>query len=216
MRTFPICVLTILASVTWAVAQSGSCQLGKVSTLGHADGVALQRINFTGADEGVGATVFMPTTKRDEIPDVVISHSAVVGNNTKADMLKFALALARAGAAVIVIDGTFVSPGSLDGAQSTRHLTACAGEWLQQKTKADHNHIALVAPEAYWSGWTGGEPWSPYVGVGFPQRSNARDPLIMEDFRSSADSLQHWLGLNEIDSEWLAGIVEEVSTATAR
>jgi len=216
MRSFLTGALIILASVTWTVGQSGSCQMGKSFTSGQTDGVTLQRINFAGADAGMGASVFMPSSRKDEIPNVIISHSVVTGKNTQADMLRFALALARAGAAVIVIDGTFVSPGSLVAAENTRNLMACAGEWLQRKTKVDQNRIALVAPEAYWSGWSDNEPWAPYVGIGFPQRSNVRDPLITQDLRSSADSLQHWLGLNEIKSEWLADTIEDTSTATAR
>ncbi|HXZ41390.1 MAG TPA: hypothetical protein VEG68_11680 [Terriglobales bacterium] len=211
MRTLLIWSGGVLALISTAGAQIASCHAGPSSMVGHTDGITVQRVSFAEADGKVGASVFIPASKEGRIPNVVISHSLITGKNARADMLRFAWALARAGAATIILDGTFASPLSTDDSERVRRLMACAGQWLQQKTKAEPYQTTAIAPDTFWSGWSGNEePWSPSAGVEFPQDSSKTESITANDFRGSADFLRGWLKLNEVKSEWLADVVEAV------
>ena len=82
------------------------------------------------------ATVFIP--EGDEpVAGIVFSHSMIHGSSTDTDLLRFAWALARAGAASIVLDGTidWLSPN--DDSIRPPEFQFCAGQWLFQHVNLD-------------------------------------------------------------------------------
>jgi len=90
----------------------------------------------------VGATVFIPD--RDEpLPGIVFSHSAIRGGpNNNTDLLRFAWALARAGAASIVLDGVIHwQSGPNDDSIRPREFQFCAEQWV-----FEHVHLDLHRP----------------------------------------------------------------------
>jgi len=210
-----------LVMFTTPVAPAATCQIGRTSSFGRSHGVAYLRTSFREPEEQVGATVLRPDAKK-MVPGVVISYSAVTSEKKAADMLQFALALARAGAASIVLDDTLALPTSEHDDERTHRLVECASEWLVQNASVDGERVAAIAPENFWKGWSSdtfcssdGQPcWTLRGGVGFPQLALER--LVSDDVISSADFLHTLLNLEEIRPEWLTDVVVTVPQSAAK
>jgi len=136
-----------MVSVTTPVARATICQPGKVSIVGHSDAITYMRTSFVEAEGKVEASVLRPDGE-ERIPAVIISYSAITPENKTADMFLFAQALARAGAAAIVLGGTLALPPSENNTERTHHLVGCAAEWLVQNAKIDGERVATIAPES--------------------------------------------------------------------
>ena len=70
-------------------------------------------------------TVFLPDA--DSRKGALFSHSSIHGNKGNTNLLKFAWALAGAGVAVLVLDGTIEWQIPIDFSIRDPHLLACAG-----------------------------------------------------------------------------------------
>jgi hypothetical protein len=180
------------------------------------------KTSFVEPEGQVEASVLRPDGK-ERIPGVVISYSAIAAGTKTADMFQFAQALARAGAASIVLGGTLALPTSENNTERTHRFVGCAAEWLAQNAKIDGERVAAIAPETFWKGWSSGDTfcssmgqpcWTLRGGVGFPQLDLGR--LVTDDVRDSADFLHKLLNLNEIKPEWLANIVTTAPPAATK
>jgi hypothetical protein len=219
MRTWVTLSLVIFAVVAVSAAQAATCQARKSTVVGHSDGITYLRTSLIEPAGKIGASVLVPDSNGKKLPGIVISHAVVIGKDKKADMLRLAWALSRAGAMSIVLDGTIISPVSDDEAERIHRLVPCAAEWLVENEKADGDQIAAIAPEKFWHGWSGsssfcassGQPcWPIKGGVGFPQSDT--ETIVVGDFRSSADFLRGLLKLQEIKPEWLDKVLKRTST----
>jgi hypothetical protein len=91
----------------------------------------------------VGATVFIPDGN-EPLPAIVFSHSAIHGPNNDTDLLRFAWALARAGAASIVLDGVIDwQSGPNDDSIRPPEFQFCAGQWLLSHCGIERSGHAL-------------------------------------------------------------------------
>lgn len=196
---------------------------GKNTVIGHNDGITYGRVDFVESEGKIGASVLTPVANGKKIPGVIISHSSVVSKDKKADMLRLAWALSRAGAASIIFDGTAISPVLDNEGERVHRLVPCAAEWLVENARVDGNRVAAIAPEKFWHGWSGSEEfcaatgkpcWPIQGGVGFPQADV--ETIVLEDFRSSADFLQGLLKLDQIKPDWVVGVVENTTEEKAK
>ena len=105
MRISPIWGVAVLALVSTCAAQSPVCKADNPSTVEHREGITLRRVSFVEPTGKIGASVFIPDS-RAPVPGIIFSHSSARDPDGRWDVLRFAWALARAGAASIILDGT--------------------------------------------------------------------------------------------------------------
>ncbi len=107
MLAFYATLAVVLSS--GALAQSiqnfAPCKFGQSTTVSISNGIEARRVTITDNRTDYAATVFLPSSDKPT-PGILFSHSAMKGTEGSADLLRFAYALARAGAASIVLDGT--------------------------------------------------------------------------------------------------------------
>jgi len=96
--------IVILSLFGTCAAQKHPCRFGSTSDIGHVDGIIVKRLIVVEKSGKVGAAVFIPDGN-EPLPSIVFSHSAIHGPTNDTDLLRFAWAMARAGAASIVLDG---------------------------------------------------------------------------------------------------------------
>jgi hypothetical protein len=187
-----------LASVlsSCAVAQSiqdfTPCKFSQSTSVGVSDGIEVRRVGITDNRADYGATVFLPASDKPT-PGILFSYSAMKGAEGGADLLRFAYAMARAGAASIVLDGTMswdrASDTSTDN-QRSPHLLACAGQWLL---------ICLPGEVPCWPGGT----WLKFGENADHETGNTKLMLTREGQLQFAEFARRHLGLAEIQPAWL-------------
>src|SRR6516165_7966149 len=106
MRFRWVSVLSVLALAGFCLAQTEeACVASPAATVSHGDHVIAKTVLFTGDFGKMTAHVFLPDTTQP-VPGIAFSQSAIQYSDSQTDLLPFARALARAGAASIMIDGT--------------------------------------------------------------------------------------------------------------
>lgn len=203
----PVCSAQILPFVP--------CKIGSVSKVGQADGISFQRVSIIESYGEVGASVFIPASDIP-IPGILFSHSTIHGPSNSADLTRFALALARAGAASIVLDGTIEWRTPNSDSKRPAHVMACAGQWLLLNANLDAKRLAIAGTSLNWGG--GDTPfclpaerpcWLPRSSLGFGQASpaewsNSDAMLTVKGQMSIARFAQRQLRLGELKPEWFA------------
>ncbi|MGC1451700.1 MAG: hypothetical protein WA830_16835 [Candidatus Sulfotelmatobacter sp.] len=167
----------------------------------------------------VEATVFIPDGN-DPLPGIVFIHSAIHGPYNNTDLLSFAWALARAGAASIILDGAIEWQSPNDDSIRPREFQFCAGQWLFRHVNLDIHRLADAGN--FRTGWIpdglshgGIEPsgkarcWPGGFGMGFGQTTpveshNTDLMLTLQGQLWMARCTQKQLGLKEINPEWLS------------
>ena len=96
MITPCIVILGLLATCTAQTLHT--CRFSGTSQVGHSQGISIQRVTIVEPNSEVKATLFIPDGS-EPLPGIVFSHSAIHGPSNDTDLLRFAWALARAGAA---------------------------------------------------------------------------------------------------------------------
>ena len=210
-------VVLVGASVSVCSAQIASfvpCKTEESSEVGHRDGITIRRVTVVEATEKIGATVLVPESDAP-LPAIIFSHSEILGADASANLRQFAWALALAGAASIMLDGTIDWRVPNDDSERPPHLMACAGQWLLLHGKLDGHRLALAGPNRHWGG--GDTPfclpgevpcWHPALWVNFGQTSpsefaNTEGMLKPEGRLSIAQFAQRHLRLREVKPEWL-------------
>lgn len=209
-------------------AQLEPCKLGTLEAVGKIDGVTLGRTALSEPSGEVGASVFIPE-REEPVPGIIFSHSAIQGQTRRADLTRFGLALARAGAASIVLDGTIEWQTPTDNFKKPAPRTlACAGQWLLANVKLDRKRLAIAGTLNGWG--SGNTPmcvfeakwhkpcWSNKTLLNFGQTSpaewgNTNGMLTVRGQLFMARFAQGQLGLSEVKREWL---VEAASQQTGR
>ena len=202
------------------------CKIGSVSKLGQADGISFQRVSIIESYGEVGASVFIPQSKTP-VPGIVFSHSAIHGPTNSTDLTRFALALARAGAASIVLDGTIAWETPNDNSKRPAHVLACAGQWLLINAGLDRKRLAIAGTALNWGGGDtplclpGERPcWTPIAAMGFGQASpvewnNTDAMLTLKGQLRMARFAQRFLRLAELKTEWFVAEPAKETTASA-
>jgi hypothetical protein len=221
MRVSLLLVLMVAALATTSSAQIKPfvpCKVGKVSAIGKAEGITLKRVVFLEPDGEVGATVIVPD-RNQPLPGIVFSHSSIRGPANTTDLQRFALALARAGAASIVLDGTIEWQVPNDNAKRSPHVMSCAGQWLMLNESLDEKRLAIAGTAANWGGGDtpfclpGERPcWHGIAWLNFGQAqqaesSNTNAMLTLPGQLRMARFAQKQLGLGELKTEWFASPV---------
>jgi len=217
-RTFMLCIVTLSLLSTSVAQRLHPCKFDNASLIGHSDGVTFQRVAVIEKNKKVGASVFIPDGD-EPLPGIVFSHSAIHGPSNDTDLLRFAWALARAGAASIVLDGTIDWQSPNDQSIRPPEFQFCAGQWLLHHLNIDLTRIADagnrkvgwidndVSPCALdLSGkarcWPGG-PWLNFGQTGEAESRNTDGMLTLEGQLSVAHFAQRNLKLKEVKPEWL-------------
>ena len=144
--------LVFLTTVSIAqIAQFPPCKFAEATTVGSSDGITVSRVKIVEASGPVGATVLIPRAERP-IPGMLLTHSAIDGPDSHADLLHFAQAMARAGAASIVLDGDLNWKQGTENNARTPHLMSCAGQWLLEYANLDPRRLVLAGPPGRWGG----------------------------------------------------------------
>jgi hypothetical protein len=214
MITPCIAILALLAACS---AQKHPCRFSGTSEVSHTQGIDIQRVFLIEPSRKVKATVFIPDGS-EPLPGIVFSHSAIHGPSNDADLLRFAWALARAGAASIVLDGV-IDWQSPDESIRPPEFQFCAGQWLFQHANLDltrtadagNRKIGWIDNQVTSCGleqsgkarcWPGGM-WLDFGQTGDAESRNADKMLTFEGQLWMARFAQKYLRLNEVKPEWL-------------
>ena len=104
MNRLVILGFTVFGLVSTCVADFMPCKFTDASTVRHREGIAVWRVGLIEDSGEIGATILVPDGNAP-LPGPLISHSTIHGPTSSADLLRFAWALAPAGAAMIARDG---------------------------------------------------------------------------------------------------------------
>jgi hypothetical protein len=206
--------ITTLALLSTCAAQFRPCRFAEASAARSSEGITILRVGLIEPAGELEATVFVRDSDAP-LPGIIFSHAAIHGATGNADLRRFALALARAGAASIVLDGTIEWQTPNDESARAPHLMACAGQWLLLHANLDRRRLAAAGPQG---GWGGGETpfcqegespcWRAGLWLNFGQTSaaefqNTEDMLTLQGQLRMARFAQRHLQLKEISPEWL-------------
>jgi hypothetical protein len=152
-------VLVIALAGVSSVAQSvPTCKAGPASTIDDRDGVTARVVSFQGSFGKLTAHVFIPDTA-EAVAGIAFSHSSIQYADSRIDLLPFARAMARAGAASIMIDGTIDWQIPNDDSKRPWEDVNCAAQWLTANANLDRNRLAFGGPIT-----EGGDPFCPVLG----------------------------------------------------
>ncbi len=200
------------------------CRFTDTSTVEHKESIAIHRISITESSGVFGATAFIPDGD-GELPGALFSHSSIHGSETDANLTSFAWALAKAGAAAIVIDGTIRWQSPINESVPDPHLLACAGRWLVIQARlvpvperSERWRAVFVGTLGHWGGGDTpfcreGQPCfrsSCIVGMGAAgpaEWTTTNRMLTSQGQLYFARWVQRHLNLNEIKPEWLAAAI---------
>lgn len=136
------CIALLGLLPTCAAQRLHPCKFSSASGVGHIEGITVQRLAVIEKRERVGAMVLVPDGD-EPLPGIVFSRSAIHGPNNSTNLLRFAWALARAGAASIVLDGVIDwQSGPNDNSIRPPGFQFCAGQWLLQHVNIDLTRAA--------------------------------------------------------------------------
>jgi hypothetical protein len=213
MRILLSCGVLVSAFASLCSAQFVKCSTSTYSTIGHREQVTIRRVTFLEPAGKVGASVLVPDANA-QVPGIVFSHSAILGSDGSTDLREFAWALARAGAASIILDGTIDWRIPNDDSERSPHLMACAGQWLLLHAKLDRERLAEAGPDRLWGGgdtphcMSGEVPcWLGRLWLNFGQTSpaefrNTESMLTREGQQSMAEFAARALHLKDVMPEW--------------
>jgi len=217
-RVVAQCIAILSLLPTCAAQRLHPCKFSGTSEVGHTQGIDIQRVAVIEPNSQVKATVFIPDGS-EPLPGIVFSHSAIHGPSNDTDLLRFAWALARAGAASIVLDGTidWLSPN--DESIRSPEFQFCAGQWLLQHVNLDPMRAADAGSRKIgWRDndvtncglelsskarcWPGGM-WLDFGQIGQAESHNTDRMLTFEGQLWMARFAQEYLKLKEVKPEWL-------------
>src|ERR1700687_1668149 len=140
-RVVPLSTAILSLLATCAAQSLHPCKFSGTSEVGHTQGIEVRRVAVIEPKKEVQATVFIPDGN-EPMPAIVFSHSAIHGSSNNTDLLQFAWALARAGAASIVLDGVSDWQSPNDDSIRPPEFQFCAGQWLFQHVNLDPTRTA--------------------------------------------------------------------------
>jgi hypothetical protein len=144
---FPCFVLFLigLAGVSSAAQSVPTCKAAAASTIDDRDGVSAKVVSFQGPFDKLTAHVFVPDAS-EPVAGIAFSHSSIEYADAFTDLLPFARAMARAGAASIMIDGTIDWRTPNDDSKRPWEELSCAAQWLTAHANLDGERLAFGGP----------------------------------------------------------------------
>jgi hypothetical protein len=224
-RMITPCIVVFGLLATCTAQTLHTCRFSGTFQVGHTQGIDIQRVTIVEPNSEVKATVFIPDGS-EPLPGIVFSHSAIHGPSNDTDLLRFAWALARAGAASIVLDGAIDWQSPNDESIRPPEFQFCAGQWLLQHvnldlTRAadagnhkvgwidnDVSHCGLESGKARC--WPGGL-WLDFGQTGQAESRNTDAMLTLDGQLRMAQFAQKHLKLKEVKAEWLAETTQPFS-----
>jgi hypothetical protein len=224
-NAFGVAVL-IGAFVAAALAQTDfHCKLQGSSIVDHRDKVTDYEVAFQNTwgskPVTVSAHAFVPDSDKP-VAGIVFSVSSIEKYDKHTDLLPFARALARAGAASIVVDRP-VKWEPLDQqwnlAPTVMH---CAGQWLMKNVNLDRERLATAGPDRWRGDEDCGVPqyqcWQGRASMGFgwtghAESRNTERMTTLEGQIRIADFARRTLNLSEVKPEWLSVDTHERRTS---
>jgi hypothetical protein len=134
-----------LVSVSCVAQSVPTCKADAASTIDDRDGVTARVVSFQGSSGKLTAHVFVPDTT-EPVPGIAFSHSSIQYADSLTDLLPFARAMARAGAASIMIDGTINWRTPNDDSKRPWQEVRCAAQWLTANANLDGQRLAFGGP----------------------------------------------------------------------
>ncbi len=138
-------VVIALVSVSCVAQSVPTCKAGAASTIDDRDGVTARVVSFQGSSGNLTAHVFVPDTA-EPVAGIAFSHSSIQYADSLTDLLPFARAMARAGAASIMIDGTVDWRTPNDDSKRPWQEVRCAAQWLTANANLDGQRLAFGGP----------------------------------------------------------------------
>jgi len=146
MRSGSACLLSMLLCAGISFCQSEKpCVAGQALTLSDADGVTTKLVFLSGTFGKLSAHVFLPNTK-EPVPGIAFSQSAIQYPDSRTNLLPFARALAQAGAASIMLEGTVAWQSPNDDSKRAWGEFNCAAQWLKANANLDPERLAIGGP----------------------------------------------------------------------
>lgn len=152
-------VVIAVVSVSCVAQSVPTCKAGAASMIDDRDGVTARVVSFQGSSGKLTAHVFVPDMP-EPAAGIAFSYSSIQYADSLTDLLPFARALARAGAAAIMIDGTIDWRTPNDDSKRPWQEVSCAAQWLMANANLDGNRLALGGPIT-----EGGDPFCPVLGA---------------------------------------------------
>jgi len=222
-----VSITLLLLSVGPCIAQSDEpCAPGPATTISDRDGVTAKALTFAGSSGKFSAYVFLPDTAKP-VPGIAFSHSAIQYSDSRTNLLPFARALARAGAASIVLDGTVDWHTPNDDSKRPWRQVRCELQWLIANANLDLESLAIGGPivlnaDSYepvcpaTSGRPCYEPWI-YVNFGWNSPVELRTTEWMKTPRGQLQMTPLVTGsfhLQDVQLSWLLDTVFAEPTST--
>jgi hypothetical protein len=211
-------LLPALVITCGAQSQAPRCRTGGSSLIEHSDGVTVLRVSFTDisgkAPVSTSAHAFVPDSS-DPVAGIAVSFAAIQDWDKRTDLLPFAWALARAGAASIVLDRA-IQWGPLDDAANlASSVMSCASEWLMSHANLDRDRLATAGLYG-WNDdcdWATSRCWTSHFGMGFGQTGpvefhNTELMMTLKGQLWMAKAAQKQLRLSAIQPEWLTHVID--------
>jgi hypothetical protein len=136
--------LLLLFTGSFAAAQDNLCDAAIASTVDKDSGVTVQRVTLSGKWGNNTAVVYLPG-QRPAAGAVVFSHSSIRADGVSTDMHPFALALARAGAVVIMPERSLIWPPTDKLTNREGAVVFCAAHWLVDHSNVFNNGMPVLS-----------------------------------------------------------------------
>ncbi len=154
-----VVVLLALSAAAFAKEKDQVCSISDPVTVEHRDKVTVRTISFLDTApirdgekrEVVNAHVYVPDGD-GPFPMILFSHSAIHSNKGTSDLLPYAFAMARGGAASIVLERTIQWEPYDEDANKDRSVMDCASHWLATNIKFNGHLSTLGTYGGYWHG----------------------------------------------------------------
>ena len=152
---FAMCFVLVLCSTSFAQvpAEEQKCSVGDLGVLEHRDGVTVRTASFTElakigqsqeqarvTPQKVMAHLYI-TDGDAPLPLILFSHSAIHSYKGTTDLLPFAMAMARAGAASLVLDRTIKWEPFDEAANRDHSVMECAALWMTKQIRVDEQRV---------------------------------------------------------------------------
>lgn len=192
-----------------------TCTASLAVTIDDREGVTVKTVSFHGPRGPLSAYVFVPDTE-EPVAGIAFSQSAIQYADSRTDLRPFARALALAGAASIMLDGTIDWHTPNDDSKRPMSELACAANWLLANAKLDLDRLAIGGPLRV-GGLIKDEPFCPvpdkqpcgnpwfYINFGW---ASPREILYTEKMKTPQGQL--WMTrlpkdfyLKDVKLEWL-------------
>ena len=201
----------LVTSICYAQAPHEGCSAGPATIVSHRDGITVKTVSFSGKSWTVTAHVFLPDAD-GPIPGIAFSQSAIHYADSTTDLLAFAHALARAGAASIMLDGTIEWQTPNDDYKRQWPEFDCAGQWFMANANLDPKRLAIGGPIDLKGGppceSVNSEPCQPWIWVnyGWNEAKSIRATEHMKTLQGQlelASLVTESFHLNAVQLSWL-------------